>query len=295
MKFNIKSFVLFLIILFLISCTHATRVKIGHSGGPLLPALYSAYDTKEWKTEFESVKFETSSDIGYALLSGKLDAGFVDPATLLFMQKQPQFNDLEVVGKISFQYGSTAVVSKKLDSHFDKSLEGKRFAVNSENCVLFDAFKKDALNRGIDTSTFKVTVMPFHTMVAALDAGIVDVIISRPAYAAVAAGLGHRAIYKNYDVVAGDTCCPITLDQLALVLLANKASHVKVESLVKLLLKTEDSTTRADLRKSITTVTHIPDETLDKFPLAAFSEADQRLFHLIRNAGLEESGKESGK
>ena len=140
---------------------------------------------------------------------------FVDPATVIHMQKHSQFNELEVVGKVSFQYGSAA---------------------------------------------------------------------------AIAEGLGHRAIYKNYEVVAGDAYCPVTLDQLALVLLAHKKSHIRVQNFVRLLLKVEDSTTRADLRKTIATVTHIPEETLDKFPLAAFSGADQQLFHLIRNAALEMSG-----
>lgn len=288
-----KKFIFIIILILLTGCQKDNKVKVGHTGGPLLPTLYSAYNTKEWKNGFESLKFGSSGDVGYALLSGEIDAGFVDPATVVYLQKNPGFQNLEAVGKVSFQYGSTVVVSKKLNSHFDKTLEGKRFAVNSENCVLYQTFKRDAESRGIDSSKFKTVITPFHMMVAALESDRVDVIVSRPAYAAVAAGLGHRAIYKNYDVVAGDSCCPVTLEQLALVLLANKKSHDKVQNLVKLLLKTEDSVSRDNLRKSITDTTNIPEETLSKFPLAQFLEADQKLLHIIKNASLEEDEDKS--
>jgi len=49
-----------------------TQIKIGHSGGYLSAAVYAA----DFDADIQ--QFRSNADIGYALLLGSLDAGFLD-------------------------------------------------------------------------------------------------------------------------------------------------------------------------------------------------------------------------
>ncbi len=53
----------------------AGQPRVGYSANPLLGTLYAAQaQEKAW----ELTKFATSGDIGYSLMSGEIDAGFVE-------------------------------------------------------------------------------------------------------------------------------------------------------------------------------------------------------------------------
>jgi hypothetical protein len=59
----------------------SNAVRIGHVGGPLLGPLHGALDgPAQGPLEIEARKFSTGGDVGYALLSGELDAGLIEPS-----------------------------------------------------------------------------------------------------------------------------------------------------------------------------------------------------------------------
>jgi len=275
-------------------CPSVRKSPIGFPGGPLLPSLYVAQKESSVIKSFSFSQFDQQSDIAIALAAGKLDAGFVDPATIKYLKEKNLLDGLTILGKVEFTYGATAVLSKKFSGDFDSSVQGLRVAIDSPDCVLGQSFLAESERRGIDTKAYTIEYIPFSDMVTALEADKVDIIVARPSYAAIATGLGHRVIYRNYDVPA-DSCCPATLNQLALILLVRTSAVDTVAPLVKALLNDEESTTRKDLRNAVHDETGIALDVLEQFPLAVFSGADDKLLHLIQKQITEEENEANEK
>lgn len=263
-------------------CSERDTAVIGHSGGPLLAAAYVAEGSPEFGDRFELSRLGTPADVGYALLSGDLDAGFIDPARYEAIKILPGFETLNVVGKITYPFGATLVVREGLSLRLS-DLEGKKVGISQLECVLWDTLKADAERLGVDTGSFDLQAMHFDAMIPALEAGIVDAVVLRGALAAVAIKEGHTILYQNWEVEGagndpsvGDGCCPPTTDQVESILLAHRDNTDALRVLPEL-LESHQLDSQADLRSAVARATGIPIATLEGLPVGRFAVADRGL------------------
>jgi ABC-type nitrate/sulfonate/bicarbonate transport system substrate-binding protein len=277
-------------------CADSNTITVGHSGGPLLGALYLAAESSEWDDEwFELAKFGTSADVAYALISEDLDAGFVAPASLVDLEKLPEFTELTAIGKISFPYGATIVVREGLSLRLS-DLNGHKMAIAEPECELLTAVLHDAERLGLDLSGIELVVMPFDAMIPALEAGRIDAALLKGSYAAVAEREGHTILYQNWTldeqaaIEAGDTCCNLTLEQLELVLLARRDSAATGR--LPELLEAAQALGVDPLRQAAAQETGIPLATLEGLPMPTFELADDALIAELTGYLAEEEGEE---
>ncbi len=92
----------------------ADRVRVGFVNGPLAGTLYvaeaqAARDGRE--PVFTGVPFNTSGDIGYALIAGEIDAGFIETAKATALLRS--VNGLRAVGAVTFPYGATMRAARR--------------------------------------------------------------------------------------------------------------------------------------------------------------------------------------
>ncbi|MDR1874197.1 MAG: hypothetical protein LBQ90_04180 [Synergistaceae bacterium] len=252
--------------------------RIGHSGGNLVAALYLASEGEGWEG-FDAVKFNSTADIGYALLSGGLDAGFVEIEKIRSLEKLSGFENLTGMGRITFPYGATLVLRRGLNLRLGE-LKGIRIAVSSPRCVLLGALLKDAERLRADLSDVSYEVMPFDAMIPALESKTVDAAVIKGAFAVAAIHQGHSVLYQNWDVQPGDECCPAIVDQAVQVLLVRKEQSGKGEALTNLLLLAETEGPDA-LRRATARRTALSLEALDRQPVPAFDRADDSLVALL--------------
>ncbi|MDR1508419.1 MAG: hypothetical protein LBS53_02140 [Synergistaceae bacterium] len=265
------------------------RFAIGHTGGNLVAALYRASEEPGWDGKFEAVKFGSAADVGYALLSGSVDAGFIDIVKVRNLREFPGFERLTAIGRITFPYGATLVLRKGLNRRLGE-LNGLRIAVSSPECVLLSAFKKDAIRLKTDISDVDYIVMPFDTMLPALEAKEADAAVVKGASAVIALAQGHSILYQDWEVQPGDECCPAIVDQAAQVLLVRKDAAAEGEKLTKLLLKAE-SAEPDELRAAVARHTAIPRDILDSQPVPEFGRADDSLVAVLAEFLDEEGNK----
>ncbi|MDR1979137.1 MAG: hypothetical protein LBQ42_10445 [Synergistaceae bacterium] len=256
----------------------AARFKIGHSGGNLVAALYLASEKEGWE-DFDAVKFNSTADIGYALLSGGLDGGFVEIEKVKSLEKLPGFENLTGMGRITFPYGATLVLRKGLNLRLGE-LNGIKIAVSSPECVLLKALLKDAERMHADLSGVSYEVMPFDAMIPALESKTADAAVIKGAFAAVAIHQGHSVLYQNWDVQPGDECCPAIVDQAVQVLLVRKEQKEKGEALANFLLLAEAEGPDA-LRRATAGKTALPFQVLEGQPVPEFGRADDSLIALL--------------
>jgi ABC-type nitrate/sulfonate/bicarbonate transport system substrate-binding protein len=254
-------------------------VDVGHSGSPLTASLYAAAATPEGGKALSLKKFGSPADVGYALLSGDIDAGFIEPAKLKGLSSLPGFRKLEVIGKVTYPYGATVILRKGLSLRLNE-LSGHPVAASSETCRLLRAFLQDAARAGLDADKLKLRYMPFETMIPALEAGKADAAVVKGAYAALALPAGHSILYQKWDVEAGDECCPPTIDQTEFILLARKEQVRAAERFLRLLEEAEKRSP-AQLRQAVSGATGIPAEQLDAFPVGTFQRAGEELIELF--------------
>ena len=92
-------------------------LRIGHGGGYLSAAVFAAQQTDSQSLQsIDLQQFNSSSDIAYGLLSGTLDAGFVEADRLAAFPRLSGFERLTVMGKITYPYGATLVLRKGLNN-----------------------------------------------------------------------------------------------------------------------------------------------------------------------------------
>lgn len=265
----------------------AGKFNIGVSGSPLLAPLYYAKNQKDWSEKFNLVSFDSSSDIGYALVSGKLQAAFMDPSKALLVKKFPGFREIDVVGKITYPYGAALVVRKGLHLKV-KDLPGHTVAVSSESCNLYHAFKKDLSWLKVDSSKVKFAYVTFDAMLPALEAGKIDAALTKGSYALIAQKLGHAIPYLQWDIAAGDECCPAVVAQTEYLLLIRKDAGNNAEKLLQLLLETQN-VNQKDLINAAASATGIPVNILESLPAPSFSRADAPLLQLFEDHEREEN------
>jgi ABC-type nitrate/sulfonate/bicarbonate transport system substrate-binding protein len=264
---------------------HGHKFRIGHTGSPLLSALYAAGKQSGWNENFLSVKFGTSADVGYALISGEIDAGFVEPSKALIIKKLPEFKNIEVIGKITYPYGAILVVRRGLYLRM-QDLEGHTIAASEPSCNLVHAFRKDLQWLKVDPAKIKFEYMPFEVMIPALEAGKIDAAVIKGSYAVLAEKLGYTIPYLQWEVTAGDKCCPAILAQTEFLLLAKREKKTIAEGLARKLLEAE-KLPEAQIKTATAEATGIPINILNALPPGSFSFADAALLKLFEEHAQE--------
>jgi ABC-type nitrate/sulfonate/bicarbonate transport system substrate-binding protein len=246
-------------------------LRIGYDGSPLLAPLYSAYGreasakpTQPW----ELVRFDSGGDIGYSLLAGKINAGFVETAKALRLLKAPGGEKLKVAGAIQFPYGATLVIRKGLNIRLT-DLPGLTIAASEPDCVLLHQFRKDAGRHGVAVERIRFSYMPFDEMLPALEAGMVDGILVKGSYALLAEHAGHNILYQNWDVKAGDECCPASLAQTDYFLVVREEAVEAIKPFLRELTATS-SFPAAELRRAVSRQLGYPAAALEQLPVASF-------------------------
>ena len=271
------------------------RIKVGHGGGYLSAALYAAQDGFDadlpvsLPVSLDIRQFRSSSDIAYSLLSGVLDAGFVEAEKLAAFAALDGFDRLKVAGKITYPYGSTLVLRKGLNVRLQE-LGALTLAASGPHCVLLEEFIADARRLGADISGVKYQYMAFDAMIPALEAGAVDAVVIKGTYSVVALQDGHSILYQNWDVEPGDDCCPAIIDQAALVLLVQRSKSDAIKPFVDALASAQKLSPDR-LRRAVADKTVIPFKILQGQPVPEFSLADDELAKIFIEAANEHHGE----
>jgi ABC-type nitrate/sulfonate/bicarbonate transport system substrate-binding protein len=266
-------------------------LRVGHSGGYLSAALYAAQDSIGTWADIRL--FQSTSDIAYALIMGRLDAGFVDAEKLAALAAMDGFDKLAAVGKVTYPYGATLVLRKGLNVRLQE-LTGLTVAASEEQCALRVKFAEDAARLGADISGIKDEYMTFGAMLPALESGAVDAVIIKGSYSVAALHAGHSIVYQNWEVEPGDECCPAIIAQASLVLLARRDKINAAKKLVDALI-TAQKLPQDSLRMAVAKHSVIPFEMLLGQPVPDFSLADDELIKAFVEAEkhhAEEDGHE---
>ena len=259
------------------AASQAKLPRVGYNPNPLLGPLYAAQaKDKAW----ELTKFGTGGDTGYALISGDVDAGFVDTEKALQLIKAPGGEKLKVAGAIQFPYGATLVVRKDLKVRLT-DLAGKKIAALEADCILNHQFNKDAKRHGLDYKTLKFSYMPFADMLPALESKSIDGALVKGAHAVLAELQGHKIIYQNWDIKAGaDDCCPPSIAQTEYFLLVREEAVERVKPLLTALVAASDLPP-VRLRQAISTQLGYPAEALEQYPTASFATVSPEQVKLL--------------
>jgi ABC-type nitrate/sulfonate/bicarbonate transport system substrate-binding protein len=267
--------------------------RIGYTGSPLLAALYLAEKRPAWRGTDELVRFETSADVGYALIAGKVDAGFVEPAKALLIRDIREFRDIDVIGKVTYPYGGILVVRKGLHLRV-QDLPGHTVAISEPGCKLYHALKKDLAWLKVDEARIRFEQLPFDAMLPALEAGQLDAAMTKASYSVLARKLGHDIPYVQLDIAAGDACCPAVVAQTEFLLLARRPARADARRLGQLLLEAQKEGDAA-LRAATQEQTAIPLAVLEASPSAVYSFADRLLLELFLKVEADEGAEKVGK
>lgn len=268
-----------------------TIYNIGYIGSPLLSTLYLAEKKAGWKKNYNLVKFDTSADLGYALLAGKLDAGFIEPNKALLIKGIREFRKIAVIGKVVYPYGGLLIVRKGLNL-LVQDLPSHKVAKSSDECKLFHALKKDMRDLNVKTNSVDFISVPFDSMLPALESGAVDAVITKSSYGIYAKKLGFTIPYAQWDITAGDACCPAVVAQTEFLLVTRKKSRKETEYLSTFLLEIQKESDK-DLRAAAAEKTGIPLKIVESLPIAAYSLADDKLLKLFISA--EEDDEKDAK
>lgn len=265
--------------LLLIGCGHrgedqggAGPLRLGYIAGPHAAAIYVAEDQAARdgnEPVFTGIPFLSSSDIGYALMAGEIDAGFVETsrATALFRA----VNGLQAIGAITFPYGASLVLRKDLDLRVN-DLAGRTVAVAGRRCRLLHQFLADAARLGVEPDTIDFVPLPFEQMIPALEARRVDAILTRGGHALLAAAQDHLTLYQNWNIVGDDECCPQALAQVELVLVTRgeSAESQRIRRLSET-LEAVNAVAAETLRAAVSARTRIPLSALEPFPVSSYA------------------------
>jgi ABC-type nitrate/sulfonate/bicarbonate transport system substrate-binding protein len=258
--------------------------RIGYDASPLLAPFFYAVDKNNLTNEIELQKLRSSSDIGYALLSKSISAGFVEPFRLSEMKHLKGFEDLQAVGGITFPYGVSVVVRKGLQIRL-QDLKELVVAVSDQDTKLLGAFIHDVARFNITFNEDDFTVLSSDAILPALETGAIDAVVLKATHAILAQIEGHSILYQKWDVEPGDECCPPIVDQLVYVLVVQKEWD-KTERLQQLLLEASNDDTK-NIRKSLQNYVAVPASFLDDVPIAKYE--------ILPNENVEILEKHAGR
>lgn len=111
--------------------------------------------------------------------------------------------------------------------------------------------------------------MAFDEMVPALEAGKVDAVLVNGSYAVLAEHLGHKVLYQNWDIKAGDECCPAALAQSDYFLVVRGKAAEALKPVVQSLLAAS-ALPPAVLRQAVSKRLGYSKEDLGRLPTASF-------------------------
>jgi ABC-type nitrate/sulfonate/bicarbonate transport system substrate-binding protein len=251
--------------------------RVGYSANPLLGPLYAA-DKAE--PRWELVRFGSGGDIGYALIAGEIDAGFVETEKALELLKAPGGEKLKIAGAVQFPYGATLIVRKDLKLRL-ADLAGKHLAALEPDCILNHQFNTDARRLGLDPKKIRYSYMPFDQMLPALESRAIDGALVKGAYAVLAELQGHKVIYQNWDIKAGaDECCPPSIAQTEYFLVVRDQALDEVTPLIKALTAASELSP-SEIRRAVSNKLGYPKEALEQFPVATFAPVSEEQRKLL--------------
>jgi len=251
-------------------------IRIGYGDSPLLGPLYTADERQAGRPHtWEAVPIGSGGDIGYSLISGKIDAGFVETNKAVKLLKAPGGETLKVAGAVQFPYGATLVIRKDLNIRLG-DLAGRTIAAQEPDCKLLHQFRKDAKRLGVNVDRIHVVFMSFDEMVPALEAGKVDAVLVKGSYAVLAEHLGHKVLYQNWDIKAGDECCPAALAQSDFFLVVRAQAVEALKPVVQSLLAAS-ALPPAELRQAVGKRLGYSQEDLERLPTANFVTVSDEL------------------
>jgi ABC-type nitrate/sulfonate/bicarbonate transport system substrate-binding protein len=264
-------------------------LRFGYAGGPHAAAVYVAEEQTsrgDRAPVFTGVPFNTSGDIGYALIAGEIDAGFIETAKASALLRA--VNGLRAVGAVTFPYGATLVLRKDLDIRLD-GLAGRTVAVAGQRCRLLHQFTADAKRLDVNIASITFVPMTFDLMIPALEAGQVDAILTRGGHALLAVAQNHKVLYQSWEVTGDDECCPKTLAQVELVLVtrAKGVGAWRIQTLLSA-LETGSAVPSDVTRAAVADRTHIPLAALDPFPVSSFAALTSEQRAELGSAGTVE-------
>jgi ABC-type nitrate/sulfonate/bicarbonate transport system substrate-binding protein len=243
---------------------------VGYDGSPLLGPLYRALEgSPAAGATWKAVRLGSGGDVGYALLAGEVDVGFVAADRALRLLDTPGGADLAAAGAVTFPYGATLVIRKDRSLRLS-DLPGRRVAALEAGCRLLHQFKADARRLGVDASRIRFAYMPFSDMTPALEAGAVEGAVLKGAYAVLAELAGHKVLYQNWELKPGDECCHDALAQVEHLLVARRAVAGRLGPLVADLAGASERPP-AELRRAVARETGYPLAALEGFPQASFT------------------------
>lgn len=250
-------------------------LRLGAIHTPLLAPLYALDDAKKGKAwEFRS--FGSGGDVGYALIAGEVDAGFVETEKALQLLKAPGGEKLKIAGAIEFPYGATLVVRKDLQLRL-ADLAGRHLAALEPDCIITHQFKKDARRHGLNPRKIRYSYMPFAEMLPALEAKAIDGVLVKGAYGVLAELAGHKILYQNWEIKAGaDDCCPPSIAQTELFLVIRPEKTEQVKPLIAALSAT-NTLPAAEVRGAVSRKLGYPSEALALYPLPTFATVSEAL------------------
>lgn len=253
----------------------ADALRVGHMQSPLLGVLYLAAETR-FGDGVAPRPFREGRDIGYALLGGDLDAGFLEVGSAVRLLRADRGGRLRVAGVVEYPYGAV-LVGRKGEALRLTDVAGRTVGGTSPGCGLFHQFRTDAELFGVDLEAVNFAWMPGDSLLPALEAGTVDAILLKGPQAVLAEHHDHGAIYQNWEAVADDGCCPVVLAQVEFVLVVReRVRGDAVAHLVAALVGASEEAPSA-LRDAAARHTPYPAALLEGFPPGSFREADPEL------------------
>ena len=255
------------------------KLSVGHTSSPLLSFFYLSLEVDSVEASIIPHRFNSSSDIGYGLLTGSIDIGFIEPERVLGLSKLHGFEDLVVIGKVTFPFGATMIIREGSTLRLNE-LNRHKIAVTSDNCPLLQEFKGDLQEYGIDAGQVQFVVLSDDAIIPALEAGDIDGAVVKGSKAVVAQQAGHTILYQNWEMVAGSECCPAVVDQLEFLLLAHKDHQDKARQLSQQFVSASGANP-SELRHAISKALNLPEAKLADLPLSSYSVADNQLVELF--------------
>lgn len=248
-------------------------LRLGAVGSPLLAPLYAVQAGRAPDAGWDITGFGSGGDVGYALLAGEISAGCIETGKARKLLKAPGGDQLLIAGAIRFPYGATLVLRNDLNLRLSE-LSGRRIAALEPDCAISRQFRQDAERHGLDPGTLRFSYMPFAEMLPALEAKKVDAMLAKGAYGVLAELAGHKILYQNWEVAAGDDCCPVTLAQTEFLLVVRASELDRVTPVIKALAEADTLPTH-ELRAAVAARHGYPPAALERFPVASFALIDE--------------------
>ena len=246
-------------------------IRIGYKPSPMLHLVYTAKGTdifKEKGLNVEFIEFGSTHDVEYALISRKIDAGFVEPEHTIHLLDADEGFQLHIAGIITFPYGASLVVRKDLKIRLD-DLEGRTVAAESPFCALLKQFRADARKYDVNVSNITFVYMEPTDMLPALEAGKIDAAISKTNFALLAESQGHYTLYQNWEIKEKDDCCALYQDNLEYFFIVRTIDDEKIQGLVDV-FSLLDGAGDEERKQSIVEYSGFPEKLLEKYPVSRF-------------------------